>query len=249
MFENKTRIATGLALVIGFLIMGITDYYPVIWVFLGAVFLISFYEAMTLFDVKDPLPLVYAVALWLSTLILPHPEMIAIVMFMAYASLYTYNQERFKNEIKLFIYPTIPAFFLLGLYTTYGIGSLFWIVAIVASTDSGAYFTGKGVGKTPFSPISPKKTIEGVFGGIVFGTIVGTVFGMWVANSFYSSIIISFLGSIVSVFGDLYASSIKRAAGVKDSGNIFPGHGGMIDRADGFFFTAVMMFALLAVLS
>jgi phosphatidate cytidylyltransferase len=249
MFENKKRIMTGLSLVVGFIIMGITDYYAIVWLFLGAVFLLSFYEAMSLFKIDNPIVMVYAVAIWLSTLIFSHPELLSLFIFMIYVSLITYNKSRYQNEIKVFLYPTIPALFLLGLYEAYGISSLFWLVAVVASADSGAYFTGKGVGKTPFSPISPNKTIEGVIGGVLFGTIIGTIFGMWTAPSFYTSFIVSFISAVTAVFGDLYQSSIKREAGVKDSGNIFPGHGGMLDRVDGYLFSVIVMFSLLGMLS
>jgi len=249
MFDNKERITTGLVLIVGFVILGVIDYYPLIWLALGAVFIVSFYEAMALYDVDNSMMIVYALSLLLSTIILPHPEFISIIVAMIYISLYTYNKEKYAKELKLFIYPTIPAMFLMGLYNIYGIGSLFWLVAIVASTDSGAYFIGKSIGKTPFSKISPKKTIEGVLGGIVLGTIIGTIIGIWNVSSFYSSFIVSFVSSAIAVFGDLYASLLKREAGVKDSGNIFPGHGGMIDRVDGYFFSVISMFALLQILS
>ena len=248
MFDDKQRLGTGLALVIGFVIMGVTDYYPVIWLFLGAVFLLSFYESIKLFDIQNQEVLIYAIAMWLATLLFSHPEIISFLVLIIFGSLFAYNPDRFKNDIKIFLYPTIPAFFLLGLYTEYGIGSLFWIVAIVAGTDTGAYFAGKAFGKTPFNPISPKKTIEGVIGGIIAGTVIGMVFG-FAQGPFLVVLVVSLFGSISSVFGDLFESYLKRQAGVKDSGNILPGHGGMLDRADGYFFTSVVMFSLLQGLS
>jgi len=100
----------------------------------------------------------------------------------------------------------------------------------------------KTIGKTQFSPTSPNKTLEGVIGGIAFATVAGTIAGYFMELvPFFIAIIVSFLTATTSVFGDLFESYIKREAGVKDSGDIFPGHGGVLDRLDGYLFGAVMM--------
>ena len=107
----------------------------------------------------------------------------------------------------------------------------------------GAYYTGKTIGKTPFSPTSPNKTLEGVGGGILIGTTLGTLtaaatLGLWPA------LIISLCASFASVFGDLFESWLKREAGVKDSGTILPGHGGILDRMDGYLFAVIVILVL-----
>ena len=110
----------------------------------------------------------------------------------------------------------------------------------------GAYFVGKSIGKTKFCETSPNKTIEGVIGGVIFAVLLGTLFSTN-GISFVNALIISAIVSIVSIFGDLFESYLKREAGVKDSGTILPGHGGVLDRTDGYLFGAIVMLVLLRV--
>ena len=94
---------------------------------------------------------------------------------------------------------------------------------VVALTDTGAYCVGKSIGKTPFSPTSPNKTLEGVVGGVVIATVVGALYGTFLIPLWLSALI-AFVTSVSSVFGDLFESYLKREAGLKDSGTLFPGH-------------------------
>lgn len=122
------------------------------------------------------------------------------------------------------------------------------LLAIVWLTDSGAYFVGKKFGKTPFfAQISPKKTVEGLVGGCVFA-FAGSLALVYLDESFAMPTLYGLLfAGIVSfsVFGDLFISAIKRVGGVKDSGKLFPGHGGALDRFDSmlpaFVWTAVFV--------
>lgn len=141
-------------------------------------------------------------------------------------------------------YPSISMLFLLSLYKDFGMGVLIWLVVVVALTDTGAYFVGKSIGKTPFSPTSPNKTWEGCIGGVVISSVVGTILGLLYVD-FTLSLFISFFVALSSIWGDLFESYLKREAGVKDSGNLFPGHGGMLDRLDGYLFASVIMVILL----
>ena len=144
------------------------------------------------------------------------------------------------------LYPTASFLFLLSLYSEYGTMTLLWLLVIVASTDIGAYFVGKSIGKTKFCETSPNKTIEGVIGGVIFAVLLGTLFSTN-GITFVNALIISAIVSIVSIFGDLFESYLKREAGVKDSGTILPGHGGVLDRTDGYLFGAIVMLVLLRV--
>jgi len=109
-------------------------------------------------------------------------------------------------------------------------------VVAVSIGDTLAYFTGKAVGRTKLAPaISPNKTVEGAVGGLL-GSVAGAALyahGFWrEVPAWYAAA----AGGAVGIFGqggDLFESLLKRAAGVKDSGTIFPGHGGILDRADG----------------
>ncbi len=116
---------------------------------------------------------------------------------------------------------------------------LMYVIALVAMTDSGAYFVGRKFGKHKLAPtISPGKTVEGAIGGLSLALILSVVVAGF---SFYDKgimailgfVMISLISAILSISGDLYESLMKRHAGLKDSGNILPGHGGVLDRIDG----------------
>jgi phosphatidate cytidylyltransferase len=116
-----------------------------------------------------------------------------------------------------------------------------YLIFLVAITDSGAYFTGKAFGKNKLAPeLSPGKTREGMFGGVA-GAFVWSVLGAWFfdlpATDWLYFILLSLVVAFISVSGDLFESLIKREAGQKDSGNILPGHGGILDRVDGLIAT------------
>lgn len=114
-----------------------------------------------------------------------------------------------------------------------------WIypVVLIASiwiNDTMAYIVGSFIGKTPFSPISPKKTWEGTAGGAILAIATVTLAGYYLLNlkDIVALIGISSIGAVIGTIGDLLESKLKRMAGVKDSGNIMPGHGGFLDRFD-----------------
>ena len=123
-----------------------------------------------------------------------------------------------------------------------------WVVLllliVIVVSDSAQYYTGRTFGKRPLAPtISPKKTIEGAIGGLMFGTLAMAVGGHYV---FASPIwILALLGAAISllgIVGDLFESLLKRSAGVKDSSNLIPGHGGVLDRIDSWLFTAPLYY-------
>jgi phosphatidate cytidylyltransferase len=120
-------------------------------------------------------------------------------------------------------------------------GRFFILVPFVMAflSDTGAYFAGLKFGKHKLSPtISPKKTVEGVIGGVVgavlgmliYSLVLGLFFRMQV--NYLAAIVYGILGSVAAVFGDLCFSVIKRQTGIKDYGNLIPGHGGILDRFD-----------------
>ena len=107
------------------------------------------------------------------------------------------------------------------------------IIASIWINDTMAYMVGSLIGKTPLSPISPKKTWEGTLGGIILSVVVVTLIGVyWMNGEPKDFIAISLISAIAGTFGDLFESKLKRMAGVKDSGQIMPGHGGFLDRFD-----------------
>jgi phosphatidate cytidylyltransferase len=123
-----------------------------------------------------------------------------------------------------------------------------FLVLVVATNDVGAYFTGRAMGRHKLAPlVSPNKTVEGFFGGLVLGAVVAAVlavFPAWEDLGITNALITAGLIGVVSPLGDLAESMVKRALGVKDMGSVLPGHGGMLDRIDGFLFTVPAIYLL-----
>lgn len=127
--------------------------------------------------------------------------------------------------------------------TQYGL--MVWLIVITAfGTDIMAYFSGYLLGKHKLCPhISPKKTIEGSIGGVVGSVVLSGLFGYFFMDDvLVHCLIIGVLGGIISQFGDLTASVFKRKMGIKDYGNLIPGHGGILDRFDSVLFTGPMVY-------
>ena len=139
-----------------------------------------------------------------------------------------------------FFYALLPALALLWIRERAGLNLLVWCFIVTWSTDIGAYFAGRSFGKRKLAPsISPNKTVEGLYGGIAAATLFG---GAWVLASGLGKPLLSFppLFAIAAQMGDLFESWMKRRAGVKDSGDWLPGHGGVLDRLDGLVPVAVL---------
>lgn len=242
--SNKQRVTTGLIMVVFALGLVILDNNFVTWLVFGAMYMFAFYEAMALFGVRDNKLYVYAVVIWLLAYIYPNPDDLVYLILILSLSIMAYNKEMDYKFLAPLFYPSISMLFMYSLYHDFGMKILVWLVFVVALSDTGAYFVGKAIGKTSFSPTSPNKTLEGVIGGVVISTVVGTFIGTFFV-SFFLALLVSALVSVSAVFGDLFESYLKREAGVKDSGTLFPGHGGMLDRLDGYLFGSVVMVILL----
>lgn len=137
-----------------------------------------------------------------------------------------------------------PKLFPLSLTVTFLAFGCIW------AADIGAYVMGKWLGRTSLSAISPKKTVEGAIFGIL-GSIIVAEIGAWYLEWPYWQITGALLGvliAIVSLLGDLTESMMKRDAGVKDSGQLIPGHGGILDRTDSYVFTAPLVYYFVTLL-
>ena len=125
-----------------------------------------------------------------------------------------------------------------------------WLLAALAlvwAADSGAYFAGRHLGRRKLAPtISPNKTVEGAIGGVIAGLAVALSFGMFAgatAAQLPALALVAVVAVLASIVGDLVESLLKRQAGVKDSGTLIPGHGGILDRVDGVL-AALPVFAI-----
>ena len=137
----------------------------------------------------------------------------------------------------LAIVPAGTALMRLRLDYVHGAAWLLLAVAVVAAADTGAYFAGRAFGRIKLAPnISPGKSWEGVVGGCLLAMLVGAVGATWLGSSgssaWFAASLAALIGAAYSVVGDLTESMLKRHAGVKDSGALLPGHGGLLDRFD-----------------
>jgi len=175
-------------------------------------------------------------------------EVMSSIIFLMLIPLVFYNKSK-KYDIN-------DAFFMIGSILFLGISFnqlvsvrmldlyyLVFLLLITVFTDTFAYFVGLLIGKNKLCPtVSPKKTWEGFVGGLAFGTFISTVFYITVFNYTGNIIILVLLVALLSVIGqlgDLVFSAIKRNFGIKDFGNIMPGHGGVLDRLDSILFVVL----------
>ena len=238
--KYKDRVLTGVGLLALVGVIGWIDNFFIMWAFLGVVYMFAFYEAMKLFNLDDTGAYAWAVLLWIIAYFYPNPDDLFFLIAIIFASSLAYFHNFDKRLLLPFLYPVSGILFFLILYRDFGIASMSWLLITIALTDTGAFFVGKAFGKTKFSDTSPNKTLEGVFGGIIIATIFGSFMGLYVVD-FGIAFVVTLLTSVSSIFGDLFESYLKREANVKDSGDLLPGHGGILDRIDGYLFGAIIM--------
>ena len=137
-----------------------------------------------------------------------------------------------------------------ALQYTYSYEILLGYFILIWANDTGAYLFGVSIGKHKVFPrISPKKSWEGFFGGLIFTTIVAWAISLCFHNiNFAHWLVIGLLSAIIGVFGDLVESMFKRSLDVKDSGKFLPGHGGVLDRFDSVFLSAPIVFVYLKIM-
>ena len=171
-------------------------------------------------------------------------EILALsLILIAVITLFKFTKELYFDNGKLIftvIYTALPFGFALGLPKFSAVDhtfslEVFFLFVLIWSSDTFAYFTGKFFGKHKMAPkISPKKTWEGFGGGVILTLVAGFFVEQYYPELRGNWIIVGFLISVFAPLGDLVESQLKRTFGVKDSGNIIPGHGGILDRLDSF---------------
>lgn len=183
------------------------------------------------------------------------PTIILSMMMYMITSIYLHGKCDFKEIYSsAFVTYFVTLFFgsLIRLRTDYGSESVFLVFLFAWITDSGAYFAGRFFGKHKLMPkVSPKKTVEGAVGGVVCTIVFTCIYLFVLKNIFgidniggasYTGVsVLAVIASVLSQFGDLAASALKRDCKVKDFGTLLPGHGGIMDRFDSVVFIAPMV--------
>ena len=159
---------------------------------------------------------------------------------------------RLRNFIQIDLLQNIDSSsFLVKSSISSGLAITFMTCLMIVIADIGSFYIGKIFGKKVLSPISPSKTVEGAVGGFVCAIILGGFFG-YLLNWNFGIVIGGLLGAMIALLalvGDLTESMLKRGAGIKDSGNALPGHGGILDRIDSYLFTpAIVYYSLILIL-
>ena len=141
---------------------------------------------------------------------------------------------------------------LLRMTGDFGFEFVILLIGTIWCSDTGAYLVGRAVGKTKLStPISPRKTVEGTIAGLVVGTLTSIVLTILFLQDTLALLHAAILGLVLSVIGqlgDLSVSLMKRTAGVKDSGDVIPGHGGFLDRCDSLIFATPILYYYLVII-
>jgi phosphatidate cytidylyltransferase len=200
--------------------------------------------------------IVFYVALYFQRkdMLLPIVVLYLIVLLTVYVfSFPKYKDQEITSVFFGFVYVTVLLSYVYQVRSLQaGVFLSFFILISSWGNDVFAYLVGSAIGKHQFTPrISPKKSMEGFFGGILGAALMGFVYAFLVTKftgnvqlNLASCAIISALGAIPSVIGDLAASAIKRNNEIKDYGKLIPGHGGVLDRFDSVIFTAPIIYYL-----
>ncbi len=154
---------------------------------------------------------------------------------------YTFDHAAFS--ILCALYVGIGFYYLIET-RAYGIEYVVYALLVIWTTDSGAYFIGRKIGKSKLWPeISPNKTVEGFVGGVASAVVLACVFQYFIpiASTYIVLIAVTVVASIVGQMGDLVESALKRHYEVKDSGKLLPGHGGILDRFDSLLFVLPLL--------
>ncbi|MCX8063903.1 MAG: phosphatidate cytidylyltransferase [Candidatus Hydrogenedentes bacterium] len=261
------RIITGLTLItLTAILLWVPGLRLFLTIFIGFLATVAGYEFMKILESKNGSLLYYISVALIPVITLSaflgefkHLHLTFIVSFGVIAVIYTFfSPASIRNLLGsafiLFYFAWVPAHLIVLHKENSGPGLITLFIIAVALCDSGAYIVGKTIGRVRLAPtISPNKTLEGAIGGVVF-SILGMI-TLWLLHicyltdffpkaSMFYYIKWGIILAVLSQLGDLLESRWKREVGIKDSGSIFPGHGGVLDRCDGMLFSFPFFFYL-----
>ena len=222
----------------------------------------NLWVSIPLYLVSAALPFGVRMMTFITVLILPL-ALCVILLYLLAAAVFSHGKADIQDvstAFMLWLYSLLGFFGLIMVHDHIRGGEYLYLLAFLGAwvTDVFAYFTGVLFGKHKLIPdVSPKKTVEGAIGGMVFCTLSFVGFGLlynhfWAADGektipLVAMAIVGFLVSIVSQVGDLSLSLLKRKYGIKDFGKIFPGHGGVMDRFDSVLAVSIMLTVCLVI--
>ena len=263
MRETLTRLLSGIVYIL--LLAAAIFYSPESFLLLFGIFLlIAVFEFTNLVQLPKAIPIAIAVAGYLlfaffpSTLLTLYLLMVATLFVSARCILFLFSdaQPRFDSMSKyvyLIGYIILPFILLTKIPFQEGFYDpkvIFSIFILIWTNDTFAFVVGKTVGQNKlYEKISPKKTVEGFIGGVGFAVLASAIISRYfIFQELYVWVTIALIIGFIGTIGDLVESKFKRVAGVKDSGSIMPGHGGILDRLDSVIFAAPFVFLFYQIL-
>ena len=257
------RIITGLVAAAAWLALLYFQSFSLFWLVLSGLSLVAAHEFFAICLPQEgghlrplliPVAVLPVLAAWLQRPDLVFIAFIAVTILLAILTVV--SADRLKNPFDFLLKASFGTMYT-GLFSAHlvllmaapaGAKWLLFLTTITAASDTGAYFTGKSFGRHKLCPtISPKKTVEGFVGGLICGTAGAMLVALFLLDGINIFLISAalFLAAL-GVVGDLVESLLKRSAGVKDSGHILPGHGGILDRVDSLLLTAPALYYLIS---
>ena len=263
MRETLTRLLSGIVYI---LLLAAAVFYSVesflllFWVFM----MIAVVEFCSLIKLPKTIPMIAAAAIYMLfaffpvTFVMLHLLLLATIFVSAKCIIFLFDDspQRFEKTTKyvyLFGYIVLPFTLLAKIPLQddyYEPNIIFGIFILIWTNDTFAFIVGKTMGQNKlFERVSPKKTIEGFIGGVGFAVVMSAIIARYFSDlHWFVWMVTALIIGIVGTIGDLVESKFKRLAGVKDSGNIMPGHGGILDRLDSVIFAAPFVFLFYQIL-
>lgn len=258
-----TRLLSGIVLVAALIAVFVFGD-PYMTIVFGLLSLIADFELMRVFGFEKKLigiltylaVITYYVMIATNTTSYFFPYLVITLILMLVIYVVQYPKLRIEAISECFFSVVYAGFLMSHIVICRNLPNGAWLVWLVVfgswGADTCAYCVGKLIGKHHFSELSPKKTMEGCIGGVIGAGLLAFIYAFFVPDMTWFSIsplvvfpIVTMVSAVVSIFGDLAASAIKRNFDVKDYGKIIPGHGGVLDRFDSVIFVAPFVYYLL----
>lgn len=263
MNETLTRALSGVLYII--ILISATLFLNSFLVLFGLLLLLSVYEFCELVHLDKIIPLLIAIACYFFCIYYFKSPIVDSVLLLGFiviaikALLFLFSAgeniitplEKYNYLICYIIIPFILLARLPFKETSFNPKIIISLFILIWFNDTMAYVVGKSIGKTKlFERVSPKKTIEGFFGGLFFSALISIFIAIYyIHEPIFMWIIIALIVGLFGTLGDLIESKFKRTAGVKDSGKVMPGHGGILDRLDSIIFAGPFVFLFYQILN